>query len=180
MSSTKNPISFLQKLCVMRGWQLPKYKETQTIGPPNERLLFIRVTLSGLLAYEGRGMTKKAAKTEAAAAVLRQIQDDDIARRFLQQAEVTTSAEEQLTTAMSELEVEERDDAEDKIIIQRLYTTCCQNGFSVPFIPGDATKRVGGRRRFLVSRHGQQFEHVCNMQRQEENRSKKSGCFCFA
>ena len=33
---------------------------------------------------------------------------------------------------MSGLKVEEQDDAEDRIIIQRLYATCCKNGFSVP------------------------------------------------
>lgn len=72
----KSPISKLQETCVRHTWGMPRYYERGCMGPSNERLFFISVDVAGIVA-EGSGLTKKAAKTEAAKKALLLINGKD-------------------------------------------------------------------------------------------------------
>lgn len=71
----KNPISALQEHCVQRGLGLPTYTEAGMMGPPHARLFRMRVMAAGFVS-EGSGMTKKAAKIEAARDTLYKIRQE--------------------------------------------------------------------------------------------------------
>lgn len=68
----KSPISHLQEICVRKRIPMPRYHEPEWMGPPNERLFAVSVDVAGE-AVIGRGLTIKAAKTEAAQKALHQI-----------------------------------------------------------------------------------------------------------
>ena len=71
----KSPISQLQEVCALHAVGLPFYTEVGQVGPPHDRVFMISVEVAGLTA-EGKGSTKKEAKTEAARAALHLLRNE--------------------------------------------------------------------------------------------------------
>ena len=155
----KSPISQLQEVCVLHGLGLPIYTETGVMGPPHERMFSISVKAAGIIV-EGRGLTKKAAKTEAARIALQMVRDENKSSTGLTIMDIAdgkvnptpdsgnavnglkhlmngngvngVTQVAQVTGMMESMSVGDPSPAEDHYVVQNLYSLCGKNGFSSP------------------------------------------------
>ncbi|MBN2588173.1 MAG: ribonuclease III [Candidatus Fermentibacteraceae bacterium] len=69
-----DPRSRLQEHCQAAGLELPEYRTTERSGPDHSPVFTVTVSIDGKEAGTGRGPTRKAAREEAAARALRNIE----------------------------------------------------------------------------------------------------------
>lgn len=76
-SYAKNPISYLQELCVKHQLPIPLYNELESTGPPHSRTFRISVNVGDEYS-EGTGFTKKQAKASAASSMYEKLSSNGL------------------------------------------------------------------------------------------------------